>query len=127
MIMLIDDDEEDCLIFCDAASRVSDCKCHCVHNSVDALKILNKSQQLPVCIFLDIAMPVMNGFEVLNQIKSDPKLSKIPVVMYSTTPNPEEAKKSLSLGANRFIRKTSDYRKLIKHLQEVKADLIDNR
>jgi CheY-like chemotaxis protein len=127
MVMLIDDDEEDCAIFSDAATQVSECKCHCVFNSVAALSILDKAKKLPQCIFLDINMPGMDGFAVLKHLKGDPKLSKIPVVMYSTTPNPKEVEKSLSLGAERFIRKTSDYRKLITLLKEVKSDLIDSR
>lgn len=125
MIMLIDDDRDDCDIFCEAANQVSDCKCHCVHSPVDALTILDRSQKLPICIFLDINMPEMDGFSVLRHIRSDPKLSKIPIVMYSTTPNPKEAEMSINLGADRFIRKTSDYKKLVNSLKAVKSELID--
>jgi CheY-like chemotaxis protein len=127
MVMLIDDDKDDCDIFCAAANEVSECKCHCVHNAADALSILDKTQKLPACIFLDINMPVMDGFSVLRRIKANPKLSKIPIVMYSTTPNPSEAEKSVHLGANRFIRKTSDYRGLVRTLKEVKSQLIDSQ
>jgi CheY-like chemotaxis protein len=127
MVMLIDDDKDDCDIFCDAASQVSDCKCHCIHDPKEALSILNKTRALPDCIFLDINMPVVDGFDVLRHLKSDPKLSKIPVVMYSTTPNPQEAERSLRLGADRFMRKTSDYKKLILSLQKIKAELIDRQ
>jgi CheY-like chemotaxis protein len=125
MVMLIDDDKDDCEIFCDAANQVSECKCHCVHNAMDALTILDKTQKLPACIFLDINMPVMDGVTVLTHIKRNPRLSKIPVVMYSTTSNPKEAEKCLTLGADRFIRKTTDYRKLISSLREIKSELID--
>jgi CheY-like chemotaxis protein len=83
------------------------------------------SQKLPICIFLDISMPGMDGFAVLKHIKRDPKLSKISVVMCSTTPNPKEAEMSLSLGGDRFIRKTSDYKRLVRSLQQVKSELID--
>lgn len=125
MVMLIDDDKDDCDIFCEAATQVSECKCQCVHSGVDALSILNKAAKLPVCIFLDINLPVMNGFTVLSQIKSTPRLAKIPVIMYSTTPNPKEAEKCIDLGADRFLKKTSDYRKLIASLKEVKSQLTD--
>jgi CheY-like chemotaxis protein len=126
MIMLIDDDKDDCDIFRDAANQVSECKCHCVHSPVDALTILDRSEKLPICIFLDLNMPVMDGFAVLKHIKNDPRLSNIPIVVYSTTPNPKEAERSIRLGADRFIRKTSDYKKLINSLKEVKSALIDN-
>ena len=119
MVLLIDDDKDDCDIFCDAANEVSECKCHCVHDPVDALAVLAKTQKLPLCIFLDINMPVMDGFTVLKHIRENPKFSGIPVVMYSTTPNPSEAQRSLSLGADRFIRKTSDYKRLVNQLKEI--------
>jgi CheY-like chemotaxis protein len=127
MVMLIDDDKDDCDIFCDAVSSMAECKCHCVSNSVEALSILDRADKLPACIFLDINMPVMDGFGVLKRLKASPRLAKIPIVMYSTTPNPQEAEKSIQLGADRFLRKTSDYGKLILLLKEIKADLVDRR
>lgn len=127
MVLLIDDDKDDCDIFCEAANEVSECKCHCVHSPVDALSVLTKTQKLPLCIFLDINMPGMDGFTLLKHIRSNPKFSNVPVIMYSTTPSPLEAQKSLSMGADRFIRKTADYRRLVSQLKEVKTELIDSR
>jgi CheY-like chemotaxis protein len=125
MVMLIDDDKDDCDIFCEAVSQVTDCKCHCLHNPVDALSVLDRSQRLPDCIFLDINMPFMNGFAVLSKIKNDPKLSNIPIIVYSTTSNQKEVERSLDLGASRFVRKTSDYHRLVSSLKDVKRQLID--
>ena len=124
MLMLIDDDQDDCDIFVEAASQVAECKCHCYQNPIDALSTLSKINKLPDCIFLDINMPVMNGFAFLSKIKSDPKLSNIPIVVYSTTSNPQEVEKSLHLGASRFVRKTPDYRRLVNSLKEIKQQLI---
>lgn len=127
MVMIIDDDKDDCDIFRDAASEVTDCKCHCIHDSRIALTLLDKSATLPNCIFLDINMPVLDGFGVLTRIKNNPRLANIPIIMYSTTPNPMEAQRSLELGASRFVRKTADFSRLVQVLREVKADLVDPR
>ena len=127
MVMIIDDDEDDCDIFREAASAVTDCKCHCVTDGKKALSILDRAPKLPDLIFLDINMPVLDGFAVLSRIRSNAKLAEIPIVMYSTTPNPQEAERSLQLGANRFIRKTADYTRLVELLKIVKAELVDPR
>ena len=61
-------------------------------------------------ILLDLRMPIMNGFELLKILKSDPAFSKIPVIII--TANSEEKHKALELGANDFLAKPVDTREL---------------
>ncbi len=56
-------------------------------------------------ILLDINMPVKNGIEVLAAIKGNKKTCHIPVVMLSTTDNPEEIEQCYKLGCNAYITK----------------------
>lgn len=66
-------------------------------NGVEALEILSK-QNVSVVI-LDIMMPVMDGIETLSQIKKDPLINNIPIVMCSAIDEGESIKKALELGA----------------------------
>jgi diguanylate cyclase (GGDEF)-like protein/PAS domain S-box-containing protein len=76
-------------------------------NGEEALQILSENKKFSA-IILDIVMPKMSGFEVLERIKNDVVLSSIPVVVMSVDENAEAKKKSLELGAVGFISKPLD-------------------
>ena len=57
------------------------------------------------CIILDIMLPGMNGLDVLKEIKSDPKLKDIAVIMVSAYTSAEDIEQSMNLGASGFIKK----------------------
>lgn len=52
-------------------------------NGLEALKLLRELSEKPRLILLDLMMPVMDGFQFLNERKLDPKLKEIPVVVFS--------------------------------------------
>ena len=60
-------------------------------------------------LLLDIRMPKVDGVEVLSQIKEDPVLSKIPVIMLTTTDDQKEIEKCHKLGCNTYVTKPVDY------------------
>ena len=74
-------------------------------DGMQAIKLL--SQERPDIILLDLMMPVMDGFKVLQVIKTDPKLAKIPVLVFSAKGQPEEVEKALNLGAAGYIVKST--------------------
>ncbi len=55
-------------------------------------------------------MPMKNGFEVLEEIRANKNLGKIPVVMLTTTSTSEDIKKAISLGANDYIVKPVNFK-----------------
>lgn len=61
-------------------------------------------------LMLDIRMPKVDGVEVLRQIKADPELKKMPVLMLTTTDDPREIEKCYSLGCSYYITKPLDYK-----------------
>jgi DNA-binding response OmpR family regulator len=74
-------------------------------NGMEAIKLL--SQEKPDIVLLDLMMPVMDGYKVLQVIKTDPKLSSIPVLVFSAKGQQEEVEKALNLGAAGFIVKST--------------------
>ena len=63
----------------------------------------------PAVIFLDIKMPKIDGVEVLRQIKSDPELQMIPVVMVTSSQEQQDVLKSYKLGVNAYVVKPIDF------------------
>ena len=63
----------------------------------------------PDIILLDINLPKKNGFEVLDTIKKDPELKKIPVIMLSSSSSEDHITKSYDLSANCYVTKPVDF------------------
>ncbi len=73
-------------------------------NGMEAIKALAQSR--PDIILLDLMMPIMDGYKVLQVVKSDQKLKDIPVLVFSAKGQPDEVEKALSLGAAGYIVKS---------------------
>src|SRR5688500_13365534 len=93
IVMIIDDDVDDRDFFCEALYEIDESiKCVCAKNGHDALRLLNESTNaLPDYIFLDLNMPRLGGIQCLTALKKSEKLSDIPVVIFSTSRQCEEA------------------------------------
>jgi CheY-like chemotaxis protein len=70
-------------------------------------------------LLLDIRMPKVNGLEVLQQIKSNPELRKMPIIMLTTTDDPREVVRCHELGCNVYIQKPVDYDKFSEAIRRL--------
>jgi CheY-like chemotaxis protein len=70
-------------------------------------------------LLLDIRMPKVDGVEVLRQIKADPELCKLPVIMLTTTDDPREVSRCHGLGCNNYIVKPVDYEKFSEAIKQL--------
>ena len=77
-------------------------------DGLDALRVLRSESSHVELILLDVLMPEMDGFEVLQYLKSDPKLARIPVVMISALDDTASVVRCLELGADDYLPKGSD-------------------
>jgi CheY-like chemotaxis protein len=113
-VLIADDDEEDRMLARDALveSRLAN-PLFFVHDGVELLDFLHRRGQFqdpsrsprPGIILLDINMPRMTGLEALREIKRDPSLRRIPVVILTTSRADEDIIRSYDLGVNSFISK----------------------
>lgn len=75
-------------------------------NGEEGLEILKKLDPKPDLILLDIIMPKMGGFEVMEEIRKDEKLREIPVIIISNSGQPVELDRAKKLGAKDWLIKT---------------------
>lgn len=73
----------------------------------------------PLLLVLDVKMPLVDGVEVLRQIKADAELASIPVIMLTTTDDPREIGRCYELGCNIYITKPIDYESFIEAINRL--------
>jgi CheY-like chemotaxis protein len=122
VILMADDDADDRLLAKDA---LTECRLandlHFVENGEELLDYLhrrNRFAQLadsprPGLILLDLNMPKKDGREALKEIKADPELRKIPVVVLTTSKADTDIGRIYALGANSFIAKPVSFDSLV--------------
>ena len=108
-VLMIDDDVDDQEIFREVLHEI-DPLIICLQpvTAKLALSLLLEDNQRPDVIFLDINMPIMNGFEFLEEMMAHEHLSSIPVVMYTSSTHHVQQEKAKMLGASDFFTKPSD-------------------
>jgi len=74
---------------------------------------------LPKLLLLDLKMPRANGFEVLAWLRKQEDLRRMPVVVMTSSDEPEDIDRAYELGANSFVRKPDDFTNLIKISQKL--------
>ncbi len=119
-ILMIDDDEDDQEIFLAALKKVNiNAQCSFANKPDRALHILSSKKIQPDLIFLDLNMPVMNGQQFLEVIKTDPVLKHIPVIMFSTTSHSGAIEVAKKTGAADFLTKPDKFEDWISVLQKI--------
>ncbi|MGC4099992.1 response regulator [Ferruginibacter sp.] len=94
-----------------------------VTDGKDAIEYFEKKAAQPQgtakLIIMDINLPGMNGIQVLRKIRTIPQLKYVPVVMFSSSSNADDIKKSYDCGANGYIVKPLGLRPLTETLQSI--------
>lgn len=125
-ILMIDDSEQDIMLIGDALESSGMLKSlGSVSNGEEAIKYLRKElpyqdKVLPNLILLDINMPVMDGHETLERIKSDEKLKHIPVIMLTTSDSSKDIKKAYKAHSNSYIVKPYEIEDLFNIVDTIK-------
>ncbi len=119
-ILLVDDDIDDQFFFADAVKELAQTlECVIANNGLEALGHLKDVSPLPSLIFLDLNMPIMNGFECLAKLKEINLFKEIPVIIFTTSNHPVDVERATSMGANLFLTKPPDFEVLKNKLYDI--------
>ena len=118
IVLMADDDAEDCWLateaFAESGAEASFC---CVLDGIELMDYLSgpsrsEAKGLPSLILLDLNMPRKNGAEAMIEIRSEPALQQIPIVVL-TTSNKEDVPPAISQMADGFITKPATFNEWI--------------
>lgn len=122
LILMADDDPDDCLMAHDALDQAGVEHCFVeVNDGEQLMDYLHRRKAYsdpehaprPALILIDLNMPKKNGFECLAEIKADPALRRIPIVVLTTSRAEEDVLRSYELGVAGFIIKPVTYQALV--------------
>ena len=126
-ILLVEDSEHDIELTLAALET------HNVANEVDTARdgaealdylyrrgaFATRSNELPAVVLLDLKMPRVDGLEVLRQIKSDPQLKKIPVVILTSWREEQDLVRSYELGVNAYVVKPVNFAQFMESVKQL--------
>ncbi|WP_405297023.1 response regulator [Algibacter sp. Ld11] len=121
-ILLIEDDMIEVMKFQRTiASLKLDHKIIEANNGEEALKKLEKKDELPDIILLDLNMPKINGIEFLNILKSDDVLKYIPTIILTTSQNQKDLLECYKIGIAGYVLKPLKYEDYVSKMEKLLA------
>ncbi|MFC4425369.1 response regulator [Deinococcus navajonensis] len=119
-ILLVEDSEPDIQLTCEAFSEAGIVNTlHVARDGVEAMELLRRRPGIPRpdVILLDINMPRMNGLEMLEELKRDPALMTIPVIMLTTSQAEEDILRSYQAHAASYVVKPVDFERFYEAIR----------
>jgi len=124
-VLLVEDDPGDVLMTREAFEhhRIRN-KLHVVNDGEEALQFLRRTGEYagaprPGLILLDLNLPRRDGLEVLAELKEDPGLRVIPVVILTTSQADEDILRSYALHANAYVSKPVDFERFMDVIRQI--------
>ncbi|HVK19937.1 MAG TPA: response regulator [Actinokineospora sp.] len=124
-VLLVEDDDGDVLMTREAFEHYKiRNKLHVVRDGEQALRFLRREGDYadaprPDLILLDLNLPRFDGLQVLAEIKADPRLRPIPVVVLTTSEAEEDILRSYELYANAYVTKPVDFDRFIEVVRKI--------
>ena len=123
-VLLVEDDPGDVLMTREAFDDFVNNNLDVVNDGAEAIAFLRKEEpyqeaSTPDLILLDLNLPRRDGREVLAEIKADPSLRHIPVVVLTTSAADEDILRSYQLHANAYVTKPVDFENFIKAIRQI--------
>jgi CheY-like chemotaxis protein len=123
-VLLVEDDEGDVVLTREAFGEYLHNKLDVVYDGNQALAYLRgegayRNTPKPDLVLLDLNLPGRDGREVLSEIKSDPALAHVPVVVLTTSAAEEDVLRSYQLHANAFVTKPVDLDGFVAAIRQI--------
>ncbi len=118
--LLVDDSPQDRFLAQEAFEQLCpECVLTCAGSGMEALELLHSLGFQPDVVLLDLNMPGMSGFEVLQAMKENERLAQIPVIILSTSSAQQDVAQAYTLHANSYLVKSASFAGFLEQLEKV--------
>jgi CheY-like chemotaxis protein len=118
-ILYVEDNKDAIIFFNRVVNKLGDYSFKTTEDGQSAIKLLEEEKDFePEMILLDINLPGMNGFEILQHVRTKTPYKHIPVIMFTSSDDTSDIKRSYEFGANAYLIKPDS----LHSLREVLAD-----
>ena len=126
-VVLAEDNDDHALLIATALQKAADVpvKIRRARNGAEAVALIKESP--PSLLLLDLKMPLMAGHEVLDEIKGNPRLRSVPVVVLTSSDRDDDIAESYRLGGNHFITKPASPAELEEKFRVLLGNLAELR
>ncbi len=119
-LVMVDDDADDRYLLGEAIKSLRlNIHIKMFENGLELVAYLKMTKKLPDIVFLDLNMPLMNGFECLKELRGNSDYADICIVIFSTSANEKDIEETFILGANVYLIKPEDFNELKQLLNKV--------
>jgi len=124
-ILLVEDETDHRVLIREALNRVAEgVPVHEVVDGAEAMGWLRRRTSSPQdihggLVILDLGLPRVSGFQVLEWMREMPQLTRLPVVVLTASENPMDAEHAFNLGARGYFQKPADFRRYLEVFQRV--------
>jgi DNA-binding response OmpR family regulator len=107
-IVIVDDETHIRILLEETLEELEDdgIEIYLASNGEQALEIISRQQ--PKLVFLDVMMPILNGYDVCEQVRADPALAGIEIIMLTAKGQDQDRQRGMAAGANDYITKPFD-------------------
>ena len=118
-ILYVEDNKDAITFFNRIVNKLGDYRFRTTEDGASAIKFLEEEKDFePEMILLDINLPGMNGFEILQHVRSKSEYKNVPVIMFTSSDDTGDIRKSYEYGANAYLIKPDS----LNSLKEVLSD-----
>jgi DNA-binding response OmpR family regulator len=107
-IVIVDDETHIRILLEETLEELEDegIEIYLASNGEQALEVIRRQQ--PKLVFLDVMMPILNGYDVCEQVRADPALNGIEIIMLTAKGQDQDRQRGMAAGANDYITKPFD-------------------
>lgn len=116
LILIAEDDPDDALMLKDAFSEINQNSVTFLNNGkllIEHIQKLLLHNEMPNLVVIDLNMPVLDGRDVIKELRKSDQTKNIPLVVLSTTKNKEDIDSVMELGADQFFTKPASFKDLV--------------